>query len=498
MKKKVRDYLKNYKESLKNEISYEIKIKSIDGTNINENTVISKSQKHQALLSIFTSGAGFFSDGYISSSIGIVNTCLYQFFGEKIIKSSFFSNISSISFLGTVIGVIIFGWVTDKYSRKFGMLTCNIILTVFTILCSTIPWFIKDYKMMLLVLTILRFFIGIGIGGEYPTSSVNASEYSSFLSVGNRNRYFIWFTHLMINLGLIFSALFGYIFLLILGKEKLILISSLTLGMGIIPLILLFYLRSNIPSLNSKEKTEKNVYSYKLIFKIYKMRLLVISILWFLYDFTAYSFGIYSSYIINKITPDKDLYVTFAYNVFFNLFYFPGSFGGAIMTDKIGSRLTSIIGLTLQFVVGLILIFGYQSIIKNVFIFTVFYGIFLTFGELGLGSTVSLMASKTSSTVVRGRYYGISAFVGKIGAFLGTWSFPIIIKESKSQNDGFLKIFILNTSFCLVSIILVAFFCPIITQNSIQLEDYEFHNFLKLEKSAKNETVKDYNDIPDN
>jgi hypothetical protein len=51
----------------------------------------------------------------------------------------------------------------------------------------------------------------------------------------------------------------------------------------------------------------------------------------------------------------------------------------------------------------------------------VVYGIFLSFGELGPGNNLGLLAAKTGPTAVRGQYYGFAAAVGKVGAFVGTW-----------------------------------------------------------------------------
>lgn len=53
--------------------------------------------------------------------------------------------------------------------------------------------------------------------------------------------------------------------------------------------------------------------------------------------------------------------------------------------------------------------------------FAVVYGIFLSFGELGPGNCLGMLAAKTGPTAVRGQFYGVAAAIGKIGAFVGTW-----------------------------------------------------------------------------
>jgi hypothetical protein len=54
-------------------------------------------------------------------------------------------------------------------------------------------------------------------------------------------------------------------------------------------------------------------------------------------------------------------------------------------------------------------------------LYKVIYGIFLSFGELGPGNCLGLLAAKTAPTAVRGQYYGIAAAIGKVGAFAGIW-----------------------------------------------------------------------------
>jgi len=54
---------------------------------------------------------------------------------------------------------------------------------------------------------------------------------------------------------------------------------------------------------------------------------------------------------------------------------------------------------------------------------------FLSLGEIGPGNNLSLLASKTGPTTVCGQYYSITAAIGKVGVFVGTWVFPPIIES---------------------------------------------------------------------
>jgi Sugar (and other) transporter len=83
--------------------------------------------------------------------------------------------------------------------------------------------------------------------------------------------------------------------------------------------------------------------------------------------------------------------------------------------------LYKIIGLVLQAIVGFIMSGLYVQLKKHIAAFAVIYGIFLSFGELGPGNCLGLLAAKSGPTAVRGQFYGLAAAIGKVGAFAGTW-----------------------------------------------------------------------------
>ena len=52
-------------------------------------------------------GAGLFSDGYLQSAIGPVNTCLKTLYPDQYYKHTYGQNITSIAFAGTVLGQLV-------------------------------------------------------------------------------------------------------------------------------------------------------------------------------------------------------------------------------------------------------------------------------------------------------------------------------------------------------------------------------------------------------
>ena len=91
--------------------------------------------------------------------------------------------------------------------------------------------------------------------------------------------------------------------------------------------------------------------------------------------------------------------------------------------------------------------------------------IFLSLGELGPGDNIGLLAAKTSATAVRGQYYAIAAAVGKIGAFVGTYVFPLLMANPNPIRAGQDPFFVAS-ALCIFASIIVFFGLPHIGQVS--------------------------------
>lgn len=224
---------------------------------------------------------------------------------------------------------------------------------------------------------------------------------------------------------------------------------------------------------------------YPLVIKYYWKRLLVVSTIWFLYDFSTYSFSIFSSRILKNIYGDTaPLTTSFGWNTVINLFYVPGAMLGSILSDKIGPRYALASGVFAQAIVGFIMagLFNVLAKPENVAGFAVVFGIFLSLGEVGPGDNIGLVASKTCATGVRGQYYAIAAAMGKIGAFVGTYIFPYIEKAGgKGTNASAQYPFYVSSCFCVLSGCLALFCLPHIGQSTITEEDIKFRVYLQSE-----------------
>lgn len=165
-----------------------------------------------------------------------------------------------------------------------------------------------------------------------------------------------------------------------------------SLGIGVLfPLILLILrFRLKEPEGFSKNSMAHVRIPYLLVIKFYGWRLLAVSTIWFIYDFSAYPFGIYGSRILASIydSDTAPLTTVFGWNTVINLFYIPGTVLGAFVSDWIGPRYALAGGVSLQAIVGFIMAGAYEKLaqVQYVGAFAVVYGIFLSLGELGPGN----------------------------------------------------------------------------------------------------------------
>jgi MFS family permease len=155
---------------------------------------------------LMSDGASFFIfsvliQGYLNSVVGIVNTLLGKIYPETYPDSSYSKNITSIVFVGTVVGMLVFGYFSDKLGRKFGMIAATIIVVLFSILSAGAYGAGGSTDGMLAALAAYRFFLGIGIGAEYPAGSVAAGEGTNEAKKGHRHALFVMVTNFVIDFG---------------------------------------------------------------------------------------------------------------------------------------------------------------------------------------------------------------------------------------------------------------------------------------------------------
>ncbi|KAF7327429.1 MFS Git1p-related glycerophosphoinositol [Mycena kentingensis (nom. inval.)] len=443
-------------------------------------------EKLRGISLIFACGTALFSDGYANGVIGSVNTLLRRIYGTDAFPTNYATALNSSVFVGTILGMLTFGWISDKLGRKFGMMTAAGIVSFFTLLSAASSGANHNFHGLLAMLIVSRFFLGVGIGAEYPCGSVSASEQTEGEAIAKnaQHRWFSLATNSCIDAAFVVAAFVPLVLFWIFGEHHLRAAWRLSLGLGFIPAALVFAWRWNMeePKMYRKSSMKKVKIPYGLVLRRYGVRLAAISIVWFIYDFIVYPFGIYSSTVVDTITGgNSSLTVVFGWNVVINLFYMPGTLIGAFVVDYLGPKWTLISGLLMQALIGFIMSGAYVKLKDNIAAFAVVYGIFLSLGEFGPGNNLGLLASKSSPTCVRGQFYGVAAAVGKIGAFVRFPSFPPLITafEKRGANQGETGPFWVGSGLAVFSAIVAYFFIAPLSHDGMAKEDAEFRAYLE-------------------
>jgi len=155
----------------------------------------------------------------------------------------------------------------------------------------------------------------------------------------------------MIDFGFVVAEFVPLVLFWIFGEHHLRAVWRLSLGLGVVPALAVFIWRLSMeePTRYKKDSMKHAKIPYWLILKRYGGSLAAISATWFLYDIITYPFGIYSSIIVDRVTGGSSaLSVVFGWNVIINLFYMPGTIGGAFIVDYLGPKWTMITGLLVQ------------------------------------------------------------------------------------------------------------------------------------------------------
>ncbi|ORY07071.1 metabolite transporter [Basidiobolus meristosporus CBS 931.73] len=448
-----------------------------------DNEVTHHTRSRSRISAIFTvifSGFALLSDGYQSGVISFVNLIL-----EKIYPVEYDANtatrISNALFVGMIVGQLGFGLVCDRVGRKIGLLSTTALVIVGALLSAVSYGANGSVVGLLWMLTICRGILGVGVGGEYPCSSVSASESADEVRPNNRGCLFVMVTNFVIDFGYVLSALVPIILLAIFG-DNLEPIWRISLGLGALPPLSVFYFRIKMDNSTryQSDAIKRNV-PYMLILKRYWPRILTTAGLWFFYDFISYPSGVFSSTILSKAVPNNSLMKTATWNLLLYSFYLPGAVGGAIFSDKIGRKRTMTIGFALQGFVGIALGAAYGPLVENVFpLFVVLYGIYLACGEFGPGDCIGLVSAESYPTAVRGTAYGISAAIGKVGATVGTAVFKPITNAFGGPDtiNGQRSPFIIGCCLAILGAILTWLFIPDLSKDRLEDEDEAFREYL--------------------
>lgn len=391
---------------------------------------------------VFTAGMGFFTDAYDLFIIGTVTAILTPLWH---LSTTDLALLNSTSLLAAAVGAAVFGPLMDRLGRRAMYGVEVIILTLGAVLSAFAPSFVW--------LLVFRVIVGFGVGGDYPTSSVITSEYAN----RSRRGYLVTMVFAMQGLGLLVGPLVAAS-LLSTGIPH-DLVWRLMLGLGAVPAASVIYLRRKLPetprflvAMKGDDEAASAVVESLVGMPVGRsavaeppgpgrrrqsmwnrknlVRLIGAAGSWFLIDVAFYGNSVSSQVIMKALLPGAALVTTVLVTALvFLVAAVPGYFIAAHFMDRWGRKRIQAMGFTVM-MLAYGSIFVVPGIVKLPLLFLLIYALSYFFVEFGPNTTTFLVPSEIFPTNLRGKGHGFSAAGGKIGAFLGAFLLPIVLKAT--------------------------------------------------------------------
>jgi MFS transporter, PHS family, inorganic phosphate transporter len=391
------------------------------------------SRQHWKIM--FISGMGFFTDAYDLFIIGVVMSLLKPIWHVGKLEEGL---VESTALLASAIGALLFGRIADMLGRKRIYGVEVLVLAAGAIACAFSPniW----------VLIAFRFILGIGIGGDYPVSATIMAEYA-----GKANRgMLVTLVFAMQAAGLIIGPLIAAGLLLTPLSHDII--WRILVAFGALPALAVYGARRHLKetprflkaagheedeSGKLKKAGHYDAKTHSVSFwdgfhrlvdnKLILVRLLGASGAWFLLDFAYYGNTVSSPLVLSALQSDHTiLQKTLTQLGIFAVFAAPGYAVAALTMDKLGRKTIQCLGFGMM-AVTFALLAVISGIEKMAVPFLLIYGFSYFFTEFGPNATTFVYPSEIFPVTVRTTGHGIASSMGKIGGFVGVFSFPLFM-----------------------------------------------------------------------
>jgi MFS family permease len=393
---------------------------------------------------VIVSGVGFFTDAYdlfVISTVAAIVTVRWH------LTTSQTSWVSGSAILGAFVGAVVFGRLADLVGRRKIYAVVAAIMIVGALSSALAPNFS--------FLVLARFVLGLGIGGDYPVSAVLMSEYAN----RNDRGRLVGLVFSMQALGLVVGPLVA------LGLLESHVGDALTwrllLAFGALPAAGVVYLRSKMPEsprfqaavqgLGARAAAELAGFSRGVVVATpatkrpvgkpetgrprlghvlgdrRMLRLLVGTAgSWFVFDYAYYGNTLSLPVILKGVDPGADLAAKLTWSLaMFVAFAVPGYAMAIWWMDRVGHRRLQLMGFGVL-AGAFFLLAAVHTLTSSIGAFLAVFGLTYFFVEFGPNTTTFVLPSEVFPVSARTTGHGISAGIGKLGAFLGVFVVPAL------------------------------------------------------------------------
>ncbi|CAM4156975.1 MFS transporter [Bacillus cereus] len=370
-------------------------------------------------------GLGWLFDAMDVGMLSFVMVALQKDWG---LTSQEMGWIGSINSIGMAVGALIFGILSDKIGRKSVFIITLLLFSIgsgLTALTTTLAMFL-----------VLRFVIGMGLGGELPVASTLVSE---SVEAHERGKIVVLLESFWAG-GWLIAALISYFVIPKYGWEVAMVLSA-------VPALYALYLRWNLPDSPRFQKVEKRPSVIENIKSVwsgeYRKATIMLWILWFCVVFSYYGMFLWLPSVM--VLKGFSLIKSFQYVLIMTLAQLPGYFTAAWFIERLGRKfvlVTYLIGTACS-----AYLFGVAESLTVLIV----AGMLLSFFNLGAWGALYAYTPEQYPTVIRGTGAGMAAAFGRIGGILG----PLLVGYLVASQASLSLIFTIFCGSILIGVVAV-------------------------------------------
>ncbi|KAL6641007.1 hypothetical protein ACP70R_019188 [Stipagrostis hirtigluma subsp. patula] len=448
-------------------------------------------------VAIVIAGMGFFTDAYDLFSISLVSKLLGRIYYTDpnspepgTLPPNVSAAVNGVALCGTLAGQLFFGWLGDKLGRK-SVYGFTLILMVVCSIASGLSFGSRPQGVFA-TLCFFRFWLGFGIGGDYPLSATIMSEYANKRTRGG----FIAAVFAMQGFGILFGAVVA---LLVAGgfrrsypapsykddpAASLVpeadYVWRIILMFGTIPAAVTYYWRMKMPETarytalvtrnaikaaadmskvldaeiveepakRDAGGNEWGLFSAQFM-RRHGLHLLGTASTWFFLDIAFYSQNLFQKDIFSNvgwIPPAKTMNaveevfrIARAQALIGLCGTIPGYWFTVAFIDIIGRFTIQLMGFFMMtvFMLGLAVPYHHWTTPGNHTGFIVMYAFTFFFANFGPNSTTFIIPAEIFPARLRSTCHGISAAAGKAGAIIGAFGFMYAAQDPHNPEPDY-------------------------------------------------------------